>query len=160
MPRCALTHSCGHVEILTILGPRRTREIRVAQMRARPCPDCLRKAHNAASAALSDALALPALTGSSKQVEWAVTLRLEAVQAFDAGSVLRYLRQHPAFHAAGIIHREDEAAYKAVKSLFAGWVNRHTEARFWIDSRVFDMHELCAAGIAADLLREPAPLSH
>ena len=73
------THTCGHSEEINLIGKHTERERRLDWLASRPCLDCVRAAQRAAAEQQATAQALPALTGSPKQVSWALTLRAQAL---------------------------------------------------------------------------------
>lgn len=74
-------HSCGHTEQHMIYGHFAAESDRKAQALARrsctPCYQTRKEAEAAAAAASLGVQALPALTGSEKQVSWAEKIRVE-----------------------------------------------------------------------------------
>lgn len=70
-------HTCGHSgERVQMYGPGDGRRKRLAAIEAQDCPDCRKAAANAASTASG----LPLLSGSPKQVAWAVDIRERALR--------------------------------------------------------------------------------
>lgn len=73
-----ITHSCGHESRVQLYGPLKDRERKAAWMAKDCCPECAAKARleRAAEVAAADAAAgLPTLTGSDKQIAWALDIR-------------------------------------------------------------------------------------
>ena len=100
----------------------------------RLCPECYRKARNAAATAAGEAAAaannLPALEGTEKQIAWAQSIRGKAVDCIDKADLKDGVRPY----------------------LIAA-VAAHTEARWWIDNRyttnvMAENNPLCAEAVA------------
>lgn len=82
MAKYTVTHSCGHEEVVNLIGPHRDREWRMARMEEEVCHECyLRQlaAENAKAAEENKKNELPALTGSEKQVAWAESIRAQRI---------------------------------------------------------------------------------
>lgn len=83
-----VTYACGHSGEVDLFGSSKERErmIWVYENR-RDCPACeeeKKERANAESAKASEELGLPALTGSEKQVAWAMTIRYDALKNWSA----------------------------------------------------------------------------
>lgn len=132
MAKYNVTHSCGHVERVDLIGPHRSREWRIERMQTERCQDCRHEElqrQNAQAAEENRAAELPALIGTEKQIAWAETLRariLNGVQAIIQGAEMssERLRQNPDLPAA-------------FERLCA-----ETRAFWWIDSRDIGLHLL------------------
>jgi len=79
-----MTYSCGHETREQLYGPTKDREYRISRAKTSLCPECYRAKMIAEKQAKTDALkatmpALPALTGSDKQIAWADKLRTAVV---------------------------------------------------------------------------------
>lgn len=76
-----VTYSCGHEGVVDIIGSRDERERKLWWFKNRAiCPECLKAEKQAKRAAELEtakvkATDFPELTGSEKQVNWAMTLR-------------------------------------------------------------------------------------
>ncbi|WP_216917151.1 hypothetical protein [Nocardia noduli] len=81
-----VNHLCGHTARIQIYGTNvhGEREAKAARLGDQPCPDCRRAAEHATAAESALVLDLPQLTGSDKQVAWAVVLRDRAFRRLDA----------------------------------------------------------------------------
>lgn len=106
-----ITHICGHNQEHQLYGAETERKSKLAWLAGQPCANCRQ---SAASAAAENSN-LPALSGSDKQVAWAVTIRQAAIDLMvsDLG-------------ANGFACPEDVAAAVAGLPTTAGW---------WIDNR-------------------------
>ena len=106
-----ITHICGHNQEHQMYGAEAERKSKLAWLAGQPCANCRQ---SAASAAAENSN-LPALSGSDKQVAWAVTIRQAAIDLMvsDLG-------------ANGFACPEDVAAAVAGLPAAASW---------WIDNR-------------------------
>lgn len=120
-----LTHGCGHIEHVQLYGPVRDRQRRADWQTHPQCRDC----RNAAAAEAS--AALPALSGSDKQVAWANTIRVDLLRQVD-GIVTE-------LDARGSSEEQERARMLRQLAL------QMTSASWWIDRR---------RHTAIDLLRE------
>ncbi len=115
-----ITHSCGHQAEIRIFGTMADRQRKADFVATQSCSACARQAR-AVSATAADAemgaaevaQALPAMTGSEKQIAWARRLRLEAIEALAA------LEQAAPFTSQ-------------IEELVTRMLAR-TEAKWWID---------------------------
>ena len=113
-----VTHSCGHIENHLIVADfAYVAETRARQLKRRKCASCYRtgKAAKAAEQAMSDEaaladIALPALTGSERQVAWAENIRSQRL--------------------AATVRKDLEAARR---------FSAQAEAKWWIDNRDADL---------------------
>jgi hypothetical protein len=75
-------HTCGHSQTHQLYGPHKERERKLAWLEGTPCSECYRArkdteraSANAAAAEQNQLAALPALTGSERQIAWAESIR-------------------------------------------------------------------------------------
>lgn len=111
-----VTHSCGHIERVSLYGPGKVREWRIKQLEQELCPEC--RAVEFANKCEEDAkkakeLELPVLSGSEKQVAWAETIRIGFVNAYEN----YYAQSDPGY------------------SEYVEAALRETRAKWWIDNR-------------------------
>ena len=76
MGKYTVTHTCGHVVEVQLFGPEAGRRRTLDWMAKGECKACERAAETAAADKASEAMGLPALTGSEKQVVWAAKIRI------------------------------------------------------------------------------------
>lgn len=122
-----IKHTCGHSEVVQIYGTNShgERERKSSWMESKPCRECERVAQTATAKTQAEAMGLPTLTGSEKQVAWAESLRAE---------VVRLITKRVDEQAARTpVDREHEVV--AARSAFAEAIAKHTDARWWIDNR-------------------------
>lgn len=84
MAKYTITHSCGHTSTVQIGGTVNSRDGQVARLESQPCWECQKQAASQAAAAKATDMALPALTGTPKQVAWAETIRIDKVRQLQA----------------------------------------------------------------------------
>jgi hypothetical protein len=136
MSKFVITHSCGHTVSHQLFGPSKDRTRKAEWLETTLCTDCwkaeqMRKrteqiaAENARSATLATEKHLPALTGTEKQVAWALSIRQQMVDSLEA-------------FIAECGSRPDWAAkFTALREAFGAVVMSHTDARWFIDQRGF-----------------------
>ncbi len=87
MAKYDVTRSCGHVEVVELFGPDRERRWRLENVEGQKiCSECHQAElarQNAEAAQEAEAMGLPALTGTERQIGWAETLRLDARKRFE-----------------------------------------------------------------------------
>lgn len=81
MAKYEIKHTCGHTETVNICGTNvhGERDHKIACLESKPCREC------AAKAAAEDAVkaGLPKLSGSEKQVAWALDIRNEMIATLE-----------------------------------------------------------------------------
>ena len=73
MAKYTVTHTCGHTQEVNLFGKHTERDRRIAWLETQLCPECKRKQE--LENAKAQASGLPELTGSEKQIEWAMVIR-------------------------------------------------------------------------------------
>jgi hypothetical protein len=104
--------------------------IAYAERQGRTCWACDKKAGQAAGAAFAAANALPAPTGSDKQIAWAESLRANAIRAIDK-DIAAAAEQ---FRSANLSAAAMQEISDAIALLRAEVVDQ-IEAKFWIDNK-------------------------
>ncbi len=130
-----LTYSCGCREIMTWRGSRKEAEKKKEYTATIPCKVCAHKDENEAAAAASGDL--PSLTGSEKQVPWAVTIRHE--MRIEIEKWRAQMESELARARAGQERQYGEMWEKWIQRLMIESRNvfhEKTEAKFWIDNRL------------------------
>ena len=154
MAKYNVTRSCGHDEIVNLVGKHSQREWRLENVEpSKLCYECYqqklaeeRERENREAAEAAKDMHLPVLTGTEKQVAWAETIRQQLLADID---VFIYKRTR------GEMNPQLLGALEQVKS--------RAEARWWIDNRGMDMsHEFRrlledAAKDARDEALKPPP---
>lgn len=110
MARHNITRACGHKEVVNIVGPMKDRPRKIEWQRERLCRDCYRAEQVDKAQVRSDELGLASLTGTERQVNWAVQIRSEAVDT--------------------LLEFDPKVTTAAVAA-----ANEYTDASFWIDNR-------------------------
>lgn len=108
-----VTYSCGHTATIQLYGSTAEREHKIAWMeREGLCPDCYReqqKEENARKAKEAlEGIELPELTGTQKQIAYAMSKRDEFISDFGTDAVK---------HIYHLEHLEGEEAEKAQQEL-------------------------------------------
>ena len=122
MAKYEVTYKCGHIETVQLYGPEKDRQHKLDWMRTCVCKDCYRRQQTERAAEKAAEMGLPELSGSEKQVAWAVTIRQKALENL---SVLR---------AEMVLANQTQDLLDAFDSIVAG-IKTQAEARWWIDRR-------------------------
>lgn len=118
MAKYDVTYKCGHTATVQLYGKSADRDKKIAQLENQICPDCYKAQRDAAAKEQAEALHLPDLMGSEKQVAWANSLW---------NDVLRKLQKS----FDGI----KEPARTQMNDWAVKWVASQIEAKYWINSR-------------------------
>ena len=149
-----ITYSCGHVGREQLYGKHEARERTVAaRAKYGLCEECTAKERDAQKqrAAQTNAEAgLPSLSGTSKQIAWAETLRAQAYRALTAdGTAIELLRVFTdRAKRLGVTpemfkltpYAPREAAMTLMRSLVSKLFAAQTSASYWIDARPMRSH--------------------
>lgn len=125
--------SCGHTQTIQLFGKMEDRRKKIAWLENHGlCTECAKKEterNHAEATAKAAAKAvvdnLPELTGTEKQVNWALTIRAKILAEVD-----KKIEDNKSRMDAEILAKSELQA-KAIKKVLA----KFTEARFWIDNR-------------------------
>ena len=130
MTKHTITRACGHEDEVEIDGPKRGREKRLKRERRFTCRACYFEKQRAEAEVAAEAHDLPALTGTPRQVAWAMTLRHKAIDEME-----RYLGELRG-------ERKRLGVFANKRALFEAGIDRavqrligQTEAAWWIDRR-------------------------
>src|SRR5690554_3848949 len=90
MAKYDIIYACGHEGVVNIIGPHKDREWKLEREKEKICPECWRKhieeemrRENEEAAKKAKEMELPELSGTPKQVAWAITLRQKLVDVID-----------------------------------------------------------------------------
>lgn len=132
MAKYTVTRACGHEETVALFGKVKDREWRIENVEAmKLCYDCYqaeREKENAKAAADAVEIGLPELTGSEKQIGWAGTIRLGAVERFDAFLVRL---KEDGERAEQDVSEQVDLAREIMEHILATRI----QASWWIDNR-------------------------
>lgn len=125
-----VSHICGHRDWYDLYGPVVQRNVRIDKLHKRSCTSCQRDHDRVAALASAQNMALPALIGSERQVDWALIIRFHKLEEVsrarralaDEG---RLRNTHPEI-LERVLEEFDNAA-----ALLSGI----TQTRWWIDHR-------------------------
>lgn len=128
-----VTYSCGHTGDVQIYGARKDREKAIWVYKTyKLCPDCyeeqLRKEEQAVLSRAEE-YGLPELSGSPKQIAWAMELRDDLIQRFE--KEVERLREHKQRACTPDKIAKFEQDVLSVRNFFVS----QTESCFWIDCR-------------------------
>ncbi len=149
MTKYTITHECGHTEEIALFGKSSERDRRIKWLESRPCRDCLRNSEIERAKVQGEEFGLPDLTGSEKQIAWAITIRARKVTEFSETTEKAYGRRDMI-----LADREkyskysdkdlDEAMAKLDRANTAmEWLySTKTESKFWIENRDLTLQEL------------------
>lgn len=135
------TYQCGHEGEINVCGPMKDRQRKVDWVFDHDCPACEKAAREAAhakanqeAAAKANEMHLAVLAGSEKQIAWAETIRMEAIESvrkplatLDQNKEGRYVNR--------LTGEVTPVKVKDVMALVLEGVNSKTEAAWWIDNR-------------------------
>lgn len=128
------TYTCGHEGRTNVVGPSKSREWKVERHFDDLCPDCKeakRMEENEKSIETAKEMELPELIGSEKQVAWANTIRVKAVEQLDIE-----------------IESEDNESKKKQLSDASQYIMQNkTKASWWIDTRTYGARNLAKEGL-------------
>ncbi len=139
-----ITHTCGHTETVQLYGTNShgERARKAAWLASKSCRACERTADMRAAQAQAAALTLPELTGSEKQVAWALTIRAKALQA--VATLRADFAANGARAQAQGMSSEAVAAELAQFDTLAERVAQQVSAKWWIDHRDTSARNLLA----------------
>ena len=120
MAKYDITHTCGHVEHVNLVGPYVQRDATIEKGTARDCLECFKTKQLEMNTKFASEHNLLPLTGSEKQVAWAMQIRKEMYHA---------LTQDLSRYAGVDIYMEGKTN-KKLENLF-----KVTEAKYFIDHR-------------------------
>lgn len=113
--------SCGHIGTVTLFGKHKDREWRLEKYRENGlCEECQKKLHDKLNAeALEEAneMGLPELSGSEKQVAWAITIRQNFINQIENENYV------------------SDDAKQQVLDIMQQMLEVKTSASWWIDNR-------------------------
>lgn len=156
MAKYSVTFSCGHTEIVNLIGKVNDRERKIEWFEKHGlCSECWeaerkRQYEEQAKKAAEEAqeLGLPELEGTEKQVAWANTLRQQFIENCEEfiSSQERLLSRNR-FRDNPEEREKLETAIAGMKKAIDTRLLSETSARFWIDNRFEDIrHFLAEAG--------------
>lgn len=154
-----ITYACGCTKEVQLYGKKEDRDNKAAWLATQDCYDCQRKQQDEAAKKAAEALQLPDLDGSPKQIAWAEKLRMDIFNKLeDKGMVSNFASYIDAkFDKANIktwveffkSHGHDNIAQEA-KGFFAS----QTSAKFWIDNRDNNWQDILANYYRAKMVEQ------
>lgn len=133
MAKYQVTYKCGHTTEMQLFGKISDRENKIEWYRNNcDCPDCKRKNHakeNQKASEQAQSLGLVALKGSEKQIAWAETIRVKAIECAE---VVRKEIEDKASNSA--TDEKTKLAFEIIIKTIESLVN-NDESSWWIDNR-------------------------
>ncbi len=136
------TYSCGHEGRVNVVGPGKDRKWKIENEFSGLCPECYKKhlaeereKENEEAKRISEEMELPELSGTPKQVAWANTLRIKAIEKISF--LIDKFRNSKKQQRAGIKIGEEriklsENDLVEIEEILL----TKSDARFWIDRRM------------------------
>ena len=136
-----IKHTCGHTSIEQIYGKTSEHDRKVAWYESHPCWECAKAQEASDAKATSESQGLPALTGSEKQIAWAMSIRLDVLDALANCDVVKQIIDRPTDEvmADSKIAPPAKAALPRLVEV-ATKIRGETSAKWWIDNRVIAVH--------------------
>lgn len=129
MTKYTVTYSCGHDSTVELFGPGKERERKLEwYQNVALCPECYKAQKQAEVARANEGLV--ALTGSDKQVAWAMEIRGKYL-----ADLIERLEQTAKARFATVDADRLQVALEAAKANARTLVNKVTEAKWWIDNQ-------------------------
>lgn len=137
MARYTISYACGHSGEINLIGPHRYRESRIAYLEHGECFECYKQHSTQAAQEQAEALELPALVGSEKQIAWAEKLRIVKLNEIEAA----------------IERHENDKKYRQIL-MAVEHIGNETSAKQWIEWR-YDSPEYIITRVLKSLLAAP-----
>ena len=131
MANYTIVRACGHEGQVKVRGAMPSRERNLDRQRQRICRRCAIENQRSEAEAAAQAEELPALTGTPKQIAWAMTLRHKALA--NAEMHLDYLRESGQLKGSRV--GKDTELFEAQKERVLEPLKARTDAAWWIDRR-------------------------
>jgi len=137
--------SCGHEGRVNIIGPQKDRQWKIDNKFSNPCEECWLKRREEdrederKQAELSaKEMELPNLTGSEKQIDWAITLRNDFISKFtSAASDKEYMQ-----YAIRFERELKDITKEEVLKVRDYIIENETSSKFYIDNRSHNVDEI------------------
>lgn len=155
MAKYTVTRSCGHDEIVNLIGKLKDRQWRLENVEPyRLCYECWqeqaererRKQNEEATLANREA-GLPALQGTEKQISWAETIRKKFADEGDT-ELQKVLEMATRQELAGEDLERFEGQFPLYQDAYRHILMDHTNAAWWIDNRHMSARRLISNAVA------------
>lgn len=136
MARYTITYACGCTVEKQLFGKISERESYIAWAAEHECPECKKAKYNAECQAKAEENNLPSLTGSEKQITWAVSIRQ---------NILSNLAEWTERSMKLINDGNREQAMASLAKINAtrdNMIANETSASWWIDRRFYGFKEM------------------
>lgn len=114
MAKYIITHCCGHDETVTLFGSSKERQSRIEWLESQPCAECRAKDGNG-------------MTGSAKQIAWAVDIRNDMVNRIETKFKDAMSTDGATEDQLALISANHDAMVKGIESI--------KDAKWFIDHR-------------------------
>ena len=146
MARSRFVYECGHSGEVHGRN-RRDADNYAARESQKTCWECVKAERAKEAAATTEARALPPLSGTPKQINWALSLRLSALDQMK--QTVAEVNRRAAEHYSEADQHEISDALALLETELLG----ATEARFWIDGH-YESYALGSASWAVNQIRK------
>jgi len=122
-------YACGHTGRENITGPEKNRQYIANKKFSGLCPECWKKQQEEKAAQIN--VGLPELTGTEKQVSWALHIRAKMIET------VNNIKTNPTFI--------QYFAHRGVENIETRWqeiLETQTTAKWWIDHRDSDIRAI------------------
>ena len=129
MAQYTINYTCGHSEVKQMFGPEKERASKRAWLEKGVCLDCQRAKEAQVALQEAQTLHIVELTGSEKQIAWALRLRSEFIASFEKDLEGAQQKTDKGVQEPnGYTVADGRAAFYRV-------INRYTTAKWWIENR-------------------------
>lgn len=112
------TYACGHEGRVQIYGPGKDREWKAAREFSQLCRDCYIAEQQKIAQENAEALNLPLLNGTEKQVSWAMQLRNQFLTAYGKETIPEQIAPAMQYVVDHITHQQTDASW---------WIDRRDD---------------------------------
>lgn len=119
MGKYDIKYACGHEDVVELFGKESERQRKLEWLATQDCPKCKKQQKIDLRKEQIINFDLPSLSGSEKQIEWAIELRGRVIDSM----IDEYNKS------------SDEEAKKKVKTAFFKGLSKKTDSKYWIDRR-------------------------
>ncbi|KQN96938.1 hypothetical protein [Paenibacillus sp. Leaf72] len=129
MAKYPVTYTCGHPGVLDLWGKEKEREQKVNYAERSQCPECSTNNEKVKTLNFQKEKGLPALTGSEKQITWALSIRF---------SLFEHLEKLERHFRDGKPKSGVETEFAKMQDIALTWIKAkqfESNASRWIDIR-------------------------
>lgn len=142
MAQYKVKYCCGHEGYVNLTGTNKQREQKLRYLEYNYCPDCYAKQkeeENKIALERSKEMELPSLTGTEKQVAWANTIRIQAIE-----SIEKWLKEleKKAEDVSPELKEKAKNTLEEIYEIYEYGLKSFTDSEFWIEKRNYAGKEL------------------